>query len=245
MSKQRGFQRWVMGWVSGLLAALVATNAWAQMATVRPEVFPPSQGRGPVVVVVSGATGTAYYRGTATKLAALGYHAVLIEGGSIYKRFPPAGFDGEAALKAVIDEAVTAPQALPGKAALLGFSLGGAAVLVHGGPMKDRVSAVVAYYPAVTPLGPELGTLAARLQVPVLLIAGEQDRYVDCCLIESMRTLAAAPKAVPFEFVSYPNANHGFNLEENQFGFDAAATADAWARTAAFLRRVHPPVGVR
>lgn len=197
--------------------------------------FAPPQGRGPVVVVVSGASGPQLYQGLASRLAAQGYFAVLIDGNRLHQRVPAPGFDGAAALRRVIAEAVAAPQALPGKVALLGFSLGGAAVLLHGAPLHEQVAAVVAYYPAITPLGPDLRPLAAGLQVPVLLIAGEQDRYADCCLIESMRALAAAPKTAPFELVSYPAASHGFNLEETQFAYLATEAADAWARTTAFL----------
>lgn len=232
----------LLAWVVVLLAA---TGAPAQSQVPSREVFAPPQGRGAVVVVVSGASGTAYYRDTASRLAALGYFAVLIDGTSIYKRYPPVGFDGAGALQSVLDEANAAPQAVPGKAALVGFSLGGAGVLVHGAPMKGRVSAVVAYYPAITPLGPDMSGLAARLQVPVLLIAGEQDRYTDCCLIESMRALAATSKAAPVELVSYPSAGHGFNLEETQFAYVAQDAADAWTRATAYLRRLHPPSGSR
>ena len=224
-----------------MLAVLTAASLVAQSQSIRREEFPPAQGKGAVVVVVSGASGTANYRDTATRLAALGYFAVLIDGSSIYKRYPPAGFDGPGLLQSVIAEAVASPQALSGKAALLGFSLGGAAVLAHGGSMKDQVAAVVAYYPAITSLGPDMNPLASRLRVPVLLIAGEQDRYTDCCLIESMKALAAAAKSEPFELLTYPASGHGFNLEETQFAYVAQDAADAWLKTTAYLRRLHPP----
>ncbi|HET9823317.1 MAG TPA: dienelactone hydrolase family protein [Burkholderiaceae bacterium] len=224
---------------------LAATAALAQSQVPGREVFPPPRDAGAVVVVVSGASGTAYYRDSASRLAALGYFAVLIDGTHLYKRYPPVGFDGAGVLQSVLDDANAAPQAVPGKAALVGFSLGGTGVLVHGAPLSDRVAAVVAYYPAITPLGPDMRALADRLQVPVLLIAGEQDRYADCCLIESMRSLAAAPKSAPFELVTYPSAGHGFNLEETQFAYVSQDAADAWARVTAYLLRLHPPKGPR
>ena len=232
----------LLAWGAAILAA---TAALAQSPLPSREVFAPPQGRGAVVVVVSGASGTAYYRDTASRLAALGYFVVLVEGTQLYKRYPPAGFDGAGVLQSLLDDASAAPHAVPGKAALVGFSLGGAGVLVHGAPLKDRVAAVVAYYPAITPLGPDMRGLADRLQVPVLLIAGEQDRYTDCCLAESMRALAAAPKAAPFELVTYPSAGHGFNLEDTQFAFVPQDAADAWARATAYLQRLHPPSGTR
>lgn len=64
---------------------------------------------------------------------------------------------------------------------------------------------------------------------------------MDCCKIETMRALAAAPKSVPFELVEYADANHGFNLRASAFGYLAEAADDAWARTVAFLGRIHPP----
>lgn len=231
--------------VHGLTAITALLCATAQAQDLKPEEFAPPSGKGAVVVVVSGASGTANYRDTATRLSALGYFAVLIDGASVYKRYPPAGFDGASTLQRVIAQASAAPQAMPGKVALLGFSLGGAAVLVHGAQMKDTVATVIAYYPAITPLGPDMTSLASRLQVPVLLIAGEQDRYVDCCLIGSMRALAAAPKSAPFELVTYPSADHGFNLEDTQFAYVPQAAADAWAKATAHLRRLLPPGGER
>jgi dienelactone hydrolase len=147
-------------------------------------------------------------------------------------------------LQSVIADSQSAPQAVPGKVALVGFSLGGLGVLLHGAPLKDQVSAVVAYYPGITMLGSDMTPLAASLQTPVLLLAGEQDRYYDCCLIESMRALAAAPKTVPFELVEYPNAGHAFNLTgSSSFTYCAEEAADAWARTVSFLKRLHPPGG--
>jgi dienelactone hydrolase len=88
-------------------------------------------------------------------------------------------------------------------------------------------------------------TFAAGFQTPVLLLAGEQDHYENCCLIESMRELVEAPKTVPFEYVEYPNAGHCFNLNINVplFTYRPQDAADAWARTVSFLDRLHPPGG--
>jgi dienelactone hydrolase len=134
---------------------------------------------------------------------------------------------------------------MPGKVSLVGFSIGGAGVLRYGASLKDQVSAVVAYYPAITTAGWDMRTFAVGLQTPVLLLAGEQDHYENCCLIESMRELAEAPKTVPFEYIEYPNAGHCFNLDINipAFTYRPQDAADAWARTVAFLDRLHPPGG--
>ncbi len=82
--------------------------------------------------------------------------------------------------------------------------------------------------------------LADRFRVPVLVLAGERDRYHDCCLIESMRDLAATAQEcqVPFQLVVYPNAGHGFNLAVPAYRAEDAA--DAWRRTTEMLAQYQP-----
>jgi dienelactone hydrolase len=224
------------------VSAAVVLGVWAtapvQAQELKGEVFPPASGKGAIVIVVSGASGTPLYRDFSSKLANLGYYTVLTNGRALI--MGPAGAGN---LQSAIAGAQSAPQAIPGKVALVGLSMGGAAALLHGAPLKDRVSAVVAYYPAITLFAPDVTALAAKLQAPVLLFAGEQDRNQGCCLIQTMRALAAAPKTVPFELVVYPDAGHGFNLHAPQFVYRAQDADDAWAKTVAFLDRWHPSRG--
>src|SRR5438445_434377 len=67
--------------------------------------------------------------------------------------------------------------------------------------------------------------IAARCEVPVLILAGGQDRYHNCCVIESMRDIEAAAKArpAPFQLVVYPQADHGFNLTTSAYRGDDEA----------------------
>jgi carboxymethylenebutenolidase len=118
--------------------------------------------------------------------------------------------------------------------------MGGGGVLVNSGALDDQVSAVVAYYPAISWMGEDAGPLAASLRAPVLLLAAEKDDR-SCCKISSMRALAAAPKKVALELVVYPEAGHGFNLTNSSFVYRANDAEDAWAKTVAFLGRLHPP----
>jgi dienelactone hydrolase len=228
----------VMTLVSAALALVVCAMTAVQAQGLKGEIFPPASGKGAIVIVVSGASGTPLFRDFSSKLAGLGYYTVLINGRGVIIDPPGAGN-----LRAAIAESQSAAQAIPGKVALVGLSLGGAAVLLHGAPLKDQVSAVVAYYPAITVFAPDVTALAAKLQTPVLLFAGVQDRYNGCCMIESMRALAAAPKTVPFELVVYPDAGHGFNLHAPWSVYRAQDADDAWARMVAFLGRLHPPGG--
>ena len=56
-------------------------------------------------------------------------------------------------LQPVISAAKSSPHAISGKVALVGFSIGGAGVLKYGVKLKDQVTAVVAYYPAISITG--------------------------------------------------------------------------------------------
>lgn len=224
--------------LAGMALGLFASAA---LAAHPPTFFAPPTTKGPVVVLVSGVNGVQAYQEFGLRLAALGYYTVLVDGRDIMSPpgEPPAP-QGRAHLEAVIQAALSAPQASSSKALLLGFSLGGAGVLVHGAPMKDQVAAVVAYYPATAVMGQDLAEVAARWQTPVLVLAGEKDTYRNCCLIATMRALESAPKQVPFELVVYPQATHGFNLGSYPFFFRSEDAEDAWNRTLAFLQKYRP-----
>ena len=226
-----------------LIGALLAARAVAQPEPVVREIFPPAQGKGAIVVVVSGSSGPALFRDFSSKLANSGYYTVLIKGDDVIPGGDVYDPQGLANLRAVIADSQSASKAIPGKVALIGLSIGGAGVLIHGGPLKEQVSGVVAFYPALTSPQLDMKRLAASLQVPVLVLAGEGDTYRRCCMINSMRALDAAPKAVSLELVVYPNAGHGFNLHDPRFVYREESAADAWARTLAFLSRLHPPRG--
>lgn len=210
------------------------------------EIFPPAGGRGAIVIVASGYSGPGYYRDFSVKLAELGYYTVIMDGKDL---IDPGRMGlivpGAENLQTVIADSKSSPQAIPGKVALVGLSIGGAGVLRYGASLRNQVSAVVAYYPAITTAGWDMTTFAAGLQTPVLLIAGVQDHYENCCLIDSMRELAEAPKTVTFEYIEYPEAGHCFNLNVDipLFTYRSQDAADAWARTEAFLGHLHPPGG--
>jgi predicted esterase len=208
------------------------------------EIFPPAGGKGAIVVVASGYSGPGLYRDFSSEIAGIGYYTVLMDGKDL---FDPGSLGlivpGMENLQTIIAESKSSPQAIPGKVSLVGFSVGGAGVLSYGTKLKDQVSAVVAYYPAVTTMGRDMKTLAAGFQTPVLLFAGEKDLYHNCCLIHTIRELAKAPKTVPFELVEYPDAHHGFNIQSLPFAYRPVDAVDSWARTVAFLERLHPTEG--
>ena len=217
-----------------LLVAFAPAAVFAQ-ALSKHEEFVPKSGKGPVVVVISGATGLPYYWDYARRVAELGYYTVLIDGKDILTREQ----DGAANLRTVITQAQASPHGTPGKAVLIGFSQGGGGILAHGTAMDDAVAAAVAYYPA-TSWARNPATIAARVRVPLLIFAGGLDRFGNCCLAETARQIAAAAKERerPLELVVYPNADHGFNLERGKYRQQDAD--DAWRRTVQMLAKHQP-----
>jgi dienelactone hydrolase len=215
--------------VAMLLAVLVPHVAIAQ------EEIPPPSGKGRVVVVLSGATGSGNYRPISKRIAALGYDVVLFDSNAIIK-----GRQGRPlsdAVSAAIEQARKMPQALPGKVALVGFSLGGGMALGYGPTsLSDQVAVVAAWYPMTSEFK-DIPGFASRIKVPVVMFAGTADEYKFCCMIAKAQEIASAAKAAsaPFELTTYPGIRHGFTIEG--VDYNAGATDDAFARTAAALKR--------
>ena len=63
-----------------VMSVLFAPPAAFAQALSKHEEFVPKSGKGPVVVVISGATGLPYYWSYAQRVAELGYFTVLIDG---------------------------------------------------------------------------------------------------------------------------------------------------------------------
>ena len=88
----------------------------------------------------------------------------------------------------------------------------------------------ITQYPSYTNIT-DIRDFVKGIKVPILMLAGEADSYLGCCLIGTARSMAAAAKqfGVPLELVSYSGINHAFNL--GFLSHNDAATADAWRRT--------------
>ncbi len=243
MNDMRTPPRSAFGRCAFLLAAAAAFgSSMAHAQAPAMETFPPSGSAGPIVVIVSGNSGTGLYREFSAALASRGYYVVLVDGKDISIRpNDPSGKDGAANLRQVLATAESADKAIPGKAALVGFSIGGIGVLGYGAPIKAQVSAVVLFYPALTFVGSDLRPMAAAMQVPTLVFAGGADRFNNCCLLQTMRALEMAPKSAALELVVYPEAGHGFNLRAPApLIFRQQDADDAWVKMLAFLDRYQP-----
>ncbi len=204
------------------MAVLLASCAFAQQ-----EIAPP-QGKGHVVVFVSGIAGPEHDKALSEAIAALGYDVYVCDGREIAKK--PSDN-----LRSAIRAAQQLPHALPGKVALVGVSLGGGFSLALGSDLPDLVAVDIVWYPA-TGFAARLTDFTRHISVPVLMFAGESDRFLNCCLIETARDIEAGAKAnnAPFELVTYPGADHDFiKGGEN---YNPTAYHDALIRTAAKLK---------
>jgi dienelactone hydrolase len=186
------------------LAAVILFLASVPAASAQQE-FPPPQGKGRVVVVSSGMSGPAHYAQVASEIAALGYDVLLVDGNSEENTHG-------AGVKNAIQQALAMPHALPGKVALVGFSLGGGESMYYGTQWSDQVAGAVLWYPANKFIR-DIPGFASRLQVPVVVFAGGKDHYRDgCCTADNDSALQAAAKAAgkSFDLTVYPDANHDF-----------------------------------
>ena len=211
----------------GAAAALLVSLACVSSLRAQ-EVITPPQGRGHVVVFLSGMAGPKHDKALAEAIASLGYVVVVYDG-----RHMEGGF-GQT-LRTAIQNAQQTPNALPGKVALVGVSLGGGFALAFGSRWPDLVAVDIVWFPA-TGFANRLPGFVNRITVPVLMFAGEADHYHDCCLIATARTLAAhaAAAGVPLELVTYPGADHDFIKGGNNY--NPSAYNDALDRTAARLK---------
>lgn len=225
-----------IGWLV-LVISLVVALAWpfATIGGTSEKEYDPPSGRGPLVILLSGASGLERYLSYSEDVARLGYYAVLLDGNTY-------ALDGSGDLRRAIEQAQRSPKTFPGKAAVIGFSKGGGGALAHAASMPDLVSAVVAYYP-MTRNVPDMQSLTAQFKVPILVLTGELDSWYACCRIESMRLMETAAKegGKSFELVVYPKANHMFNLKIDGLNFFRAEdSADAWQRTTKMLGQYQP-----
>jgi len=180
--------------------------------------------------MASGMSGPEHYATAAKDVAALGYDVVLFDGNAMENT------DG-AGVTSAIAEAQKAPHGLPGKVALVGFSLGGGMILYYGVQHPDLAIGAVVWYPANAFIRNVPG-FPAKLQMPLVAFAGGSDHYRnDCCTAAKDRVLADAATAAGkrFDLTVYPGADHDFVKGGSHY--QAAAYADALQKTADALKQ--------
>jgi pimeloyl-ACP methyl ester carboxylesterase len=218
-----------------IMLVLCMSRAYGQSDLPKQKEYEPPNGKGRVVIVLSGQSGPASYIPFAKELAKQGYYTALFDGNDFWLK----GGGGEALLKGVIARAQQSPHALPGKVGVIGFSLGGGATLAYATRDPELVSAVVTMYP-LTNWIKDPDAFVSRVKVPTILLAAARDTYKNCCLIEMARKLSTAAAKTPggpatLEVIEYPDADHGFNLRDNK-AWRSNDAADALRRALSHLR---------
>jgi dienelactone hydrolase len=216
---------------SARVAVLLAAVAFLASVSVTQaqQEFPPPQGKGRVVVLASGMSGPGHYKEVAAEIAKLGYDVVLFDGNA------EENTRGQG-VKRDIQTALTMPNALPGKVALVGFSLGGGEEMFWGTQSSDQVAGAVVWYPANAFIHDVPG-FANRLAVPVVVFAGGKDKFRNgCCTADKDSALAQAAKSAgkSFDLTVYPDADHDFVKGGEHY--NAKDYEDAFQRTADALK---------
>jgi pimeloyl-ACP methyl ester carboxylesterase len=194
---------------ASLFAAAIAVAVFAAQTTSAQKEFPPPQGKGRIVLVASGMSGPAHYEMVSKEIAALGYDVMLFDGNAMENT------NGEG-LRTAVDQAMQAPHGLPGKIAIVGFSLGGGMALYYGVQMPEKVAGVIAWYPAN----------AFIKNVPGWVTKVKAHVLDD----------AAKTGGVTVELITYPKTDHDFVKDGAHY--NASAYSDAFQRTSAKLKEL-------
>ncbi|MBP7342987.1 MAG: dienelactone hydrolase family protein [Smithellaceae bacterium] len=211
------------------LNLLILTLCFLAVSCAGPGIYEPPSGRGPLVVMISGKTGTALYGKFAGRLAEAGYRVALYDGNDFPLSRPQA-------CRSMLRKIVADHRPLgAGKSAVIGYSLGGAVALSCAASEADLIAGIIAYYPA-TALLPDPSSCVDAWNVPIVVLQGEEDRYFNCCRVETIRAMQkeARKKGRAVELHVYPGAGHGFNLGP---AADEALESDAWQKTMDALKK--------
>ncbi len=200
-----------------------------------PARYEPESGGGPMVLMISGQTGPMLYAEFARRLAGSGYLVLLFGGKDLPLDKPDVC---RSMIREIIKKKSRSSLGKSEKAAVLGYSLGGAVALSCAAGMAEEVAAIIAYYPA-TRLIPDLDACVEGFRVPIIVFQGEDDRYLNCCSVEKIREInqAAKEKGRHFELTVYPGAGHGFNLGPLK---NKELDAETWQKTIDALQRYLP-----
>jgi carboxymethylenebutenolidase len=209
----------------------------------------PESGTGPGLLLLQeifGVSGYAQRRGA--DLAGAGYVVLAPE---LYWRLDAGALDESAA--GVIEEAMGRAQRLDwdttvkdavsalrhlrgrpevrGGTGVVGFCFGGG--LAFNLTAIDAPDVLVSYYGSDIP---RLLELAPRIGAPSLHHFGLADVYIP---MDAVTRIEAAVRRPGVQFETYPGAGHAFDNPMPVF-HDPRASAQAWARTVAFLQREFP-----
>lgn len=225
----------------------VLTTADGPMAVIRSS--PIGSARGGVVVVQEAFGLTGHIRRVTEAVAEAGYVAIApalfhrseeqVFGYGDFDRLGPVIMSLTAATIEMDVDAAFAELARIGieesRFAMMGFCMGGTITLATAA--RRPLGAAITFYGggiAESRFGLPSGLdSAAKLRSPWLGLYGDLDAHIPVADVEQLRVVAATAP-VDTEIVRYADADHGFHCDERP-SFEAAASADAWARTLQFL----------
>lgn len=138
------------------------------------------------------------------------------------------GEDALADIRAALAQLRALPELKGSKVGVMGFCMGG--LYAYRSAANLDPDCAVAYYGGG--IANYLGE-AAKIRVPVQFHFGARDAHIPQDQVEQIR---AATAALPGHELYVYDAEHGFHCDERP-SYDATASAQAWERTLAFLRR--------
>jgi len=202
----------------------------------------PEQGSGPGVVVIQEWWGLVdHIKDVCDRFAAEGFVALApdLYHGKSTKSPDEAGKlmmalridEAERDLSAAVEYLATQDSTTSKKIGVVGFCMGGALSL-YTATKNSKIGACVVFYGGYPKVKPDLPNLHA----PVLSISGDKDRSVTPAVVHDVeRQLKNLGKQI--EVKIYKDADHAFFNDTRPQVYNAEASADAWQRTIAFLRR--------
>ena len=223
-------------WVAIRVGATDSVMAWV--------VYPERRDKAPVVIAIHENTGiNTWTRAVADQLAADGFIGIAPDLTTMFRtgdlKADPAADAGRAAIGQVTPEVGTRiidavakygmslPSALR-KYGIVGFCWGGGRSFLHA-TTSPSLSASVVYYGS-PPTAEAMGAITA----PVLGLYGGNDARINATIPATDSTMKRVGKS--YEYHIFDGAGHGFLRAQDANPANAAAAAQAWPRTIAFLK---------
>ena len=138
----------------------------------------------------------------------------------------------EAKMKAALDFLATQPDVAGERLASLGWCFGGGMSGLIGSSGDARLRATVIYYG--TPVTDSVRL--SKMTQPVLGIWGADDQSIPVASVQSFESSLKA-QGTDANFHIYEGAGHAFANPTRSDSYRPEATADAWAKTLAFLKK--------
>jgi dienelactone hydrolase len=216
---------------------------------------PNGRGKSPVVILLHGCApehfGADEFNRMCIDLAEHGYYAMFIEyygaAGApncsdlamtpSLSLSPETPIPDDTWMREVVsarDSLALNPKADASRVGVLGFSFGGTLAVITASLKPHVIDAIVDYYGFSNEQVENAVAQSANFP-PTLILQGDVDHRAH--VIDSIHLHNAIAKHQPMnEIHVYPGVEHAFNFHD-AFGYDAAATRDAWSRTLSFLDR--------